>query len=74
MTRVPKARPEGAILRFGRLSATDGPYAETKEVLGGALVSGADVVLSRRPVARRGALQHDPIDEEFPGGSSAEIR
>jgi hypothetical protein len=73
MTRVPKARPAEGALRFGRLSATDGPYAETKEVLGGAL-PGTALVASRRSVARRGALRCHPIDEELPVGGSVALR
>jgi hypothetical protein len=55
--------------RNGKLSTTDGPYAETKEQLGGFYVINASdlneaiQVASRIPSARLGAIEVRPIAE-----------
>ncbi len=54
-------------IRNGKMSATDGPFAETKEQLGGFyLVTAADLneaiqVASRIPSARYGSIEVRPI-------------
>jgi len=56
-------------VRHGRLSATDGPFAETKESLGGFfLIEARDLneaiqVASRWPSARLGSIEVRPIEE-----------
>lgn len=56
-------------VRHGRLSATDGPFAETKESLGGFfLIEARDLneaiqVASRWPSARFGSIEVRPIEE-----------
>ena len=56
-------------VRHGRLSATDGPFAETKESLGGFfLIEARDLseaiqVASRWPSARIGSIEVRPIEE-----------
>lgn len=66
-------------LRFqeGKMSATDGPFTETKEQLGGFLVLEADdlnhaVRLMAEVPCRRlgGGLEIRPINEEFPTANS----
>ena len=59
-------------VREGRLSTTDGPFAETKETLGGFfLIEARDLddavaVASRWPSARLGAIEVRPIEEALP--------
>lgn len=59
-------------LRDGALSVTDGPYAETKEALGGYFVieardlNEAIQVASRIPSARIGAIEVRPVVEMGP--------
>ena len=54
-------------VRGGKLSATDGPFAETKEQLGGfLLIEARDLneaiqVASKVPMARRGSIEVRPI-------------
>jgi hypothetical protein len=56
-------------IRNGKLSATDGPFAETKEQLGGfVLIEARDLddaihVASRIPGARLGSIEVRPIQE-----------
>ncbi|MGH7699120.1 MAG: YciI family protein [Gemmatimonadales bacterium] len=56
-------------VRNGKLSATDGPYAETKEQLGGFyLINARDLddaiqVAARIPSARWGSIEVRPIQE-----------
>jgi hypothetical protein len=56
-------------IRNGKLSTTDGPFAETKEQLGGFyLINAADLndaiqVASRIPSARLGSIEVRPIME-----------
>jgi hypothetical protein len=56
-------------VRDGKLSTTDGPYAETKEQLGGFyLINARDLndamqVASRIPSARSGSIEVRPIQE-----------
>lgn len=56
-------------VRHGRLSTTDGPFAETKESLGGFfLIEARDLneaiqVASRWPSARLGSIEVRPIEE-----------
>ena len=58
-------------VRNGRLSMTDGPFAETKEALGGFfLIEAKDLneaiqVASRWPSARLGSIEVRPIEEEL---------
>jgi hypothetical protein len=57
-------------VRHGRISTTDGPFAETKEQLGGFyLIDAADLsdaiqVASRIPSARYGCIEVRPVVEE----------
>ncbi|QSA97888.1 YciI family protein [Methylococcus sp. EFPC2] len=57
--------------RNGKLSVTDGPFAETKEHLGGFfLVEAQDLneairIASRWPSARLGSIEVRPIEEEL---------
>jgi hypothetical protein len=59
-------------VRSGKVSATDGPFAETKEQLGGYyLIEARDLndaiqIASRIPSARLGSVEVRPI-MEFPG-------
>jgi hypothetical protein len=56
-------------LRNGKLSATDGPFVETKEQLGGfLLIEARDLneaiqVAAKIPLARRGSIEVRPIRE-----------
>ena len=56
-------------MRNGKTSITDGPFAETKEVLGGFYVieardlNAAIQVASRSPSLRIGSVEVRPIDE-----------
>jgi hypothetical protein len=56
-------------VRNGRLSATDGPFAETKEQLGGfLLIEARDLneaiqIAARVPMARRGSIEVRPVRE-----------
>jgi len=58
-------------VRSGRSSITDGPFAETKEQLGGYfLIEAADVdealrIAAAWPSARFGAIEVRPVDEEL---------
>jgi len=62
--------------RNGKLSVTDGPFAETKEQLGGYfLISARDLneaiqVASKFPSVRFGTMEVRPV-RDFPGSSSA---
>ena len=59
-------------VRNNRLSATDGPFAETKETLGGiVLIEARDLndaiqVAANWPSARIGSIEVRPIEEELP--------
>src|SRR5262245_43161368 len=59
-------------VRNGKLSATDGPFAETKEQLGGfILIEARDLneaiqVAGKIPMARRGSIEVRPIRELRP--------
>ena len=59
-------------VRKGKLSATDGPFAETTEQLGGfLLIEARDLneaiqAASRSPLARRGSIEVRPIKELKP--------
>ena len=56
-------------VRGGKISATDGPFAETKEQLGGFLLieardlNDAIQVAAKIPLARRGSIEVRPIKE-----------
>ena len=56
-------------VRNGKLSTTDGPFAETKEQLGGfILIEARDLneaiqVAAKIPLARRGSIEVRPIKE-----------
>ena len=58
-------------IRGGRLAVTDGPFAETKEQLGGFfLIEANDIreaieVASKWPSARMGSIEVRPIQEEL---------
>ncbi len=58
-------------VRSGRISVTDGPFAETKEQLGGYfLINARDLneaiqVASRWPSARLGSIEVRPVEEEL---------
>jgi hypothetical protein len=58
-------------VRGGKLSITDGPFAETKETLGGFfLINARDLneaiqVASRWPSARLGSIEVRPIEDEL---------
>src|SRR5713101_7440599 len=59
-------------VRAGKLSTTDGPFAETKEQLGGfILIEAGDLneaiqAASKIPLARRGSIEVRPIKELTP--------
>ena len=59
-------------VRSGKLSTTDGPFAETKEQLGGfILIEARDLndaiqVAAKIPLARRGSIEVRPIKELKP--------
>ena len=59
-------------IRNGKISVTDGPFAETKEQLGGYyLIEAADLnealqIASRIPSARMGSIEVRPIIESQP--------
>ena len=59
-------------VRNGKLSATDGPFAETKETLGGMfLIEARDLndaiqVAASWPSARIGSIEVRPIEEQLP--------
>ena len=63
-------------MRSGKLSVTDGPFAETKEQFGGFfLISARDLneaiqVASKFPSVRFGTMEVRPV-RDFPGSSSA---
>ncbi|HEX9615513.1 MAG TPA: YciI family protein [Bacteroidota bacterium] len=56
-------------VRGGKVSVTDGPFAETKETLGGFfLINARDLndaikIASRRPSARLGSIEVRPIED-----------
>lgn len=58
-------------VRHGKLSITDGPFAETKETLGGFfLINARDLneaiqVASKWPSARLGSIEVRPIEEKL---------
>ena len=62
-------------VRTGKLTVTDGPFAETKEQLGGFfLISARDLneaiqVASKFPSVRFGTMEVRPV-KDFPGSSS----
>jgi hypothetical protein len=67
-------------VRNGRFSATDGPFAETKEQLGGfVLIDAIDLndalqIVSKNPLARFGTVEVRPImplQRKEPGAASA---
>jgi hypothetical protein len=55
----------------GRAAAVDGPFAETKEMLGGILIleakdlAEAVAIMSRHPAIRIGPFEIRPADESF---------
>ena len=59
-------------VRNGRITATDGPFAETKEQLGGfLLIEARDLneairVASKLPPARLGSIEVRPVEEHAP--------
>ena len=59
-------------VRGGKLSVTDGPFAETKEMVGGFfLIEAKDrreaiELASRWPSARLGTIEVRPVEEELP--------
>jgi hypothetical protein len=65
--------------RNGKVSVTDGPFAETKEQLGGLLLLEADdlnhaiQLISKHPGTRIGPFEIRPIDEEFTARVNANL-
>ncbi len=65
----PPARGATVRVRNGKLSATDGPFAETKEQIGGlVLLEARDLeeairIAGRSPLARLGAVEVRPVME-----------
>lgn len=65
--------------RNGKVSVTDGPFAETKEKLGGLLLLEADdfnhaiQLISKHPGTRIGPFEIRPIDEEFTARINANV-
>ena len=66
--------PDGAFVRYdgeGRAPVVDGPFAETKEMLGGILIleakdkDDAVRIMSRHPGIRMGPFEIRPADEAF---------
>ena len=61
----------------GKPSVTDGPYAETKEVLGGILILDANdlnhaiQLMSKHPGVRSGPFEIRPLDEEMTARAKA---
>ena len=59
-------------VRNGKISITDGPFAETKEILGGFfLINAADLnealqIAANWPSARLGSIEVRPIEEGLP--------
>lgn len=55
----------------GQVAVTDGPFAETKELLGGILIleardlNHAIALMSKHPGVRAGAFEIRPVDEEM---------
>jgi hypothetical protein len=70
---APQAASNGATVRSqrGKVTATDGPYAETKEVLGGILYLEANdlkqavELMSKHPGLQIGPFEIRAVDEEF---------
>jgi hypothetical protein len=69
----PLEAPESAVtlrVRNGKLATTDGPFAETKEFLGGFfLIEARDMnealqIATRSPIARFGAIEVRPLLEQ----------
>jgi hypothetical protein len=62
-------------VRSGKLSITDGPFAETKETLGGFfLIDASDLneaiqIAAQWPSARIGSIEIRPIEEQLPEAS-----
>lgn len=71
----------GAVVRTrnGKVSVTDGPFAETKEKLGGLLLLEANdlnhaiQLISKHPGTRIGPFEIRPIDEEFTARVNANL-
>lgn len=67
---LPPAAATTVRVRNGKISTTDGPYAETKEQLGGYyLIEAKDLneaisIASRIPGARRGCVEVRPVAED----------
>ena len=74
LTNALKSATQAAIVRVrsGRVSVTDGPFAETKEQIGGFfLIEARDLneaiqLASRWPSARFGSIEVRPIEAELP--------
>jgi hypothetical protein len=66
------AKAKSLRVRDGRLSTTDGPFAETKEQLGGFFLIEAEGfdeavrIASKWPSARLGTIEVRPIEEGLP--------
>jgi hypothetical protein len=74
--------PQNAVtlrLRDGKVITTDGPYAETKEQLGGILIleardlNQAISLMSKHPGIRFGPFEIRPADEEFEAMIAARV-
>lgn len=74
LTNALKSATQSATVRVrsGRLSVTDGPFAETKEQIGGFfLIEARDLneaiqLASRWPSARLGSIEVRPVEAELP--------
>src|SRR5262245_26913648 len=74
VTEALQSARKGATVRVrgGRLSVTDGPFAETKEIIGGFfLIEARDLdeaigLASRWPSARLGSIEVRPVQEGLP--------
>ena len=66
-------------VRNGKVSTTDGPFAETKEVLGGfVLINAQDLdeaiqIASKIPLARRGSIEVRPVLQLQPAGGQTRV-
>src|SRR5882757_3968532 len=77
VAEVPLQPPETALTLYwknGKVATTDGPYAETKEQLGGILVLEArDMNHAQQLMAQHPALKYGSIFEIRPAGDMNEI-
>lgn len=80
MALTPPANAVTLRTQSGRVVMTDGPYAETKECLGGILIleardlNHAIQLMSLHPGLQMGSFEIRPLNEEFTEMVAAEIR